>query len=193
MTPIEYNIILASNSPRRKQLLEQLGLKFSVRVLPDIDETWPDHLRGEDIVRHISTKKAEAYRPTLAAGGLVITADTSVMLRGKVLGKPADKAEAKRMLAFLAGKTHKVMTGVTVMTRERTETIVVTTKVTFAPLSEHEIDYYVERFNPIDKAGAYGIQEWIGMVAVERIEGSYWNVIGLPVQQLYRLLKKFGI
>ncbi len=193
MTPIEYNIILASNSPRRKQLLEQLGLKFSVRVLPDIDETWPDHLRGEDIVRHISTKKAEAYRPTLAAGDLVITADTSVMLRGKVLGKPADKAEAKRMLAFLAGKTHKVMTGVTVMTRERTETIVVTTKVTFAPLSEHEIDYYVERFNPIDKAGAYGIQEWIGMVAVERIEGSYWNVIGLPVQQLYRLLKKFGI
>ena len=192
MTPIEYNII-ASNSPRRKQLLEQLGLKFSVRVLPDIDETWPDHLRGEDIVRHISTKKAEAYRPTLAAGDLVITADTSVMLRGKVLGKPADKAEAKRMLAFLAGKTHKVMTGVTVMTRERTETIVVTTKVTFAPLSEHEIDYYVERFNPIDKAGAYGIQEWIGMVAVERIEGSYWNVIGLPVQQLYRLLKKFGI
>lgn len=193
MTPIEYNIILASNSPRRKQLLEQLGLKFSVRVLPDIDETWPDHLRGEDIVRHISTKKAEAYRPTLAAGDLVITADTSVMLRGKVLGKPADKAEAKRMLAFLAGKTHKVMTGVTVMTRERTETIVVTTKVTFASLSEHEIDYYVERFNPIDKAGAYGIQEWIGMVAVERIEGSYWNVIGLPVQQLYRLLKKFGI
>ncbi|QFQ12160.1 septum formation protein Maf [Pseudoprevotella muciniphila] len=193
MTPIEYNIILASNSPRRKQLLEQLGLKFSVRVLPDIDETWPDHLRGEDIVRHISTKKAEAYRPTLAAGDLVITADTSVMLRGKVLGKPADKAEAKRMLAFLAGKTHKVMTGVTVMTREHTETIVVTTKVTFAPLSEHEIDYYVERFNPIDKAGAYGIQEWIGMVAVERIEGSYWNVIGLPVQQLYRLLKKFGI
>ena len=164
-----------------------------MRVLPDIDETWPDHLRGEDIVRHISTKKAEAYRPTLAAGDLVITADTSVMLRGKVLGKPADKAEAKRMLAFLAGKTHKVMTGVTVMTRERTETIVVTTKVTFAPLSEHEIDYYVERFNPIDKAGAYGIQEWIGMVAVERIEGSYWNVIGLPVQQLYRLLKKFGI
>lgn len=193
MTPIEYNIILASNSPRRKQLLEQLGLKFTVRVLPDIDETWPDHLRGEDIVRHISTKKAEAFRPTLAAGDLVITADTSVMLRGKVLGKPADKAEAKRMLAFLAGKTHKVMTGVTVMTRERTETIVVTTKVTFAPLSEHEIDYYVERFNPIDKAGAYGIQEWIGMVAVERIEGSYWNVIGLPVQQLYRLLKKFGI
>ena len=193
MTPIEYNIILASNSPRRKQLLEQLGLKFSVRVLSDIDETWPDHLRGEDIVRHISTKKAEAYRPTLAAGDLVITADTSVMLRGKVLGKPADKAEAKRMLAFLAGRTHKVMTGVTVMTRERTETIVVTTKVTFAPLSEHEIDYYVDRFNPIDKAGAYGIQEWIGMVAVERIEGSYWNVIGLPVQQLYRLLKKFGI
>lgn len=193
MTPIEYNIILASNSPRRKQLLEQLGLKFSVRVLPDIDETWPDHLRGEDIVRHISTKKAEAYRPTLAAGDLVITADTSVMLRGKVLGKPTDKAEAKRMLAFLAGKTHKVMTGVTVMTKERTKTIVVTTKVTFAPLADYEIDYYVDKFNPIDKAGAYGIQEWIGMVAVERIEGSYWNVIGLPVQQLYRLLKKFGV
>ena len=193
MKPIEYNIILASNSPRRKQLLEQLGLKFTVRVLPDIDETWPDNLRGEDIVRHISSKKAEAYRPTLGTGDLVITADTSVMLRGKVLGKPADKEEARKMLAFLAGKTHKVMTGVTVMTRERTETIVVTTKVTFAPLADYEIDYYVDRFNPIDKAGAYGIQEWIGMVAVERIEGSYWNVIGLPVQQLYRLLKKFGI
>ena len=191
MKHIEYNIILASNSPRRKQLLEQLGLKFSVRVLPDIDETWPDDLRGEDIVRHISRKKAEAYRPTLGAGDLIITADTSVMLGGKVLGKPTDKEEAKRMLTFLSGQTHEVMTGVTVMTRERTETIVVTTKVTFAQLSQYEIDYYVDEFNPIDKAGAYGIQEWIGMVAVERIEGSYWNVIGLPVQQLYRLLKKF--
>lgn len=187
----KYHIVLASNSPRRKELLEHLGIPFKVRTLFGVDEHYPESLRGEDIARYIARNKAEAYRHSMAPDELLITADTIVCIDGRVLGKPADTDEAKRMLATLAGRTHQVITGVTVTTAQRNENFAVTSHVTFAPLSDEEIDYYVEHYLPFDKAGAYGIQEWIGLVAVEELRGSYFNVMGLPVQRLYTMLKTF--
>lgn len=194
-----YHVILASNSPRRKELLGGLGIDFEVRTMKGIDERWPKELRGEDIPKFISHKKAEAYLPTLAADELLITADTIVMAplqlppKGgeAVLGKPADAADAKRMLHMLSGRTHEVITGVTIATREKQKTFAVTSLVTFAELTDEEIDYYVEQYRPFDKAGAYGIQEWIGYIGVTRLEGSYFNVMGLPVQRLYTELRRF--
>ncbi len=186
-----YDIILASGSPRRRELLQQLGVPFRVVTLSGIDESHPDGLSPEDTARHICRNKAKAYKPLLTDDTLIITADTIVCLGNDILGKPADEADACQMLQRLAGRTHQVVTGVTVVTQTRTETIAVTTDVTFSPLTEEEIAHYVHLYKPLDKAGAYGIQEWIGMAAVERISGSYWNVIGLPVHQLYRLLKTF--
>ena len=185
----KYHIILASASPRRRQLLSGLGIDFEVRTLAGIDESYPDHLQGEAITAYISKAKAEAYRPTLAPNDLVITADTIVCLEGKVLGKPADEAEAQKMLRLLSGRTHEVVTGVTLMTKSQQQTFTATTSVTFAPLTEAEITHYVTHYRPLDKAGAYGIQEWIGMIAVESIQGSYFNVMGLPVQRLYKALR----
>lgn len=181
--------ILASGSPRRKELLAGLGIDFEVRLLEGIDESYPTGLTGEEIAKHISLQKAEAYRPTLANDELVITADTIVYLDGQVLGKPKDEADACRMLHSLAGKTHQVITGVTLLTAQQTRSFASVSQVTFAPLTEDEINYYVTHYHPLDKAGAYGIQEWIGFVGVERIEGSYFNVMGLPVQRLYTELK----
>lgn len=189
---VNYNYILASGSPRRRELLSGLGLDYEVRLLPDIDETYPPTLKGEDIPIEISRKKAEAYRPTMADNELIITADTIVYLDGEVLGKPADESEARQMLRRLSGKTHQVITGVTLLTKERQHSFACTSNVTFASLSDHEIDHYVTHFRPLDKAGAYGIQEWIGYIGVTRIEGSYFNVMGLPVQRLYQALKQFG-
>ena len=189
---VNYNYILASGSPRRRELLSGLGLDYEVRLLPDIDETYPPTLKGEDIPIEISRKKAEAYRPTMADNELIITADTIVYLDGEVLGKPADESEARQMLRRLSGKTHQVITGVTLLTKERQHSFACTSNVTFASLSGHEIDHYVTHFRPLDKAGAYGIQEWIGYIGVTRIEGSYFNVMGLPVQRLYQALKQFG-
>lgn len=186
-----YKIVLASNSPRRKELLQRLGINFKVRTLFGIDESYPESLRGEDIVRYISRNKANAYKSSMASNELLITADTIVYLEGKVLGKPKEAEEAKKMLRELSGKTHQVITGVTVLTAEKTENFAVTSQVTFCELSEEEIDYYVSNYLPFDKAGAYGIQEWIGQVAVKEIKGSYFNVVGLPVQRLYQILKKF--
>lgn len=186
-----YKIVLASNSPRRKELLQRLGINFKVRTLFGIDESYPESLRGEDIVRYISRNKANAYKSSMASDELLITADTIVYLEGKVLGKPKEAEEAKKMLRELSGKTHQVITGVTVLTAEKTENFAVTSQVTFCELSEEEIDYYVSNYLPFDKAGAYGIQEWIGQVAVKEIKGSYFNVVGLPVQRLYQILKKF--
>lgn len=185
-------IILASGSPRRKELLEGLGLRFEIRLMKDIDESYPDELSGEEIAKHIARQKAEAYRPTLSADELVITADTIVYLDGRVLGKPKDEDEAHQMLRDLSGKTHQVITGVTILTEQTIKTFASVSSVTFANLSDEEIDYYVTHFHPTDKAGAYGIQEWIGFVGVERIEGSYFNVMGLPVQRLYTELKKLN-
>lgn len=186
-----YRVVLASNSPRRRELLAGLGLTFEVRTLQNIDESYPATLRSNAIAEHISGKKAAAYRETMAPDELIITADTIVCCDGKVLGKPADTDEACAMLQTLSGREHEVITGVTVLTHERCECFSVTSRVLFAELSAEEIDFYVRQFQPLDKAGAYGIQEWIGLVAVAELHGSYFNVMGLPVQRLYQVLKQF--
>ena len=188
---LPYKIILASNSPRRRELLGGLGLDFTVKVISGIDESWPQDLKGEDIPLYISREKAAPYRQTIAEDELVITADTIVYVDGEVLGKPHDKADARRMLRLISGRWHEVITGVTLMTAARERSFAVTTKVRFCNLTDDEINRYVESGLPMDKAGAYGIQEWIGYVGVEAIEGSYFNVVGLPVQRLYRELINF--
>ncbi len=187
----KYDIILASNSPRRKELLQRLGIVFKVNCLYGIDETYPDSLAAESIALYVATKKAEAYKDYTQQNELIITADTTVICDGQVLGKPRDVAEAKQMLRRLSGNTHQVVTGVVVQTKERTESLSVSTDVKFAKLSDDEIDYYVDNFLPFDKAGSYGIQEWIGLVAVEELRGSFFNVMGLPIQRLYTVLKTF--
>ena len=187
-----YKVILASNSPRRKELLGGLGIDFEVRTLSDIDESYPDTLQGEDIPMFISAKKAEAYKQGMADDEMIITADTIVYDNGHVLGKPKDRGEAIQMLRELSGHAHEVITGVSIVTKEKTVQFASTSKVTFATLTDEEIAYYVDHYKPYDKAGAYGIQEWIGYVAVTRIEGSYFNVMGLPIQRLYTELKQFS-
>lgn len=187
----KYNIVLASNSPRRKELLQRMGVNFKVRTLFGIDESYPDSLRGEDIVRYISRNKAQAYRSSMAPNELLITADTIVYVEGEVMGKPKTAEQAKEMLHKLSGKSHQVITGVTIVTADRTEDFGVTSQVKFAEITDEEINFYVDNYLPFDKAGAYGIQEWIGTVAVEEIKGSYFNVVGLPVQRLYQKLKTF--
>ena len=187
----KYNVVLASNSPRRKELLQRLGIPFKVRTLLGIDESYPDTLRGEDIVRYISRNKANAYRSSMGPDELLITADTIVYLQGEVMGKPHDADDARRMLRALAGQVHQVITGVTIITANDMENFAVTSQVKFSDLSDDEINYYVDRYLPLDKAGAYGIQEWIGLVAVEELRGSYFNVVGLPIQRLYQALKRF--
>lgn len=188
---LPYKIILASNSPRRRELLAGLGLDFTVKVISGIDESWPHSLKGEDIPLYISREKAAPYRQTIAEDELVITADTIVYVDGEVLGKPHDKADAVRMLKLISGRWHEVITGVTLMTAVKERSFAVTTRVRFCNLTDDEINRYVESGLPMDKAGAYGIQEWIGYVGVEAIEGSYFNVVGLPVQRLYRELMNF--
>ena len=188
---IPYKIILASNSPRRKELLAGLDLQFEVRVLQDIDESYPHDLPTLKIAEFISKKKADAYVETMADDELVITADTVVILGDEVMGKPHDEADAKRMLGELSGRTHQVATGVTLSTKERQMSFSVVTDVTFKQLSADEIDYYVRTYHPMDKAGAYGIQEWIGYIGVTALKGSYFNVMGLPVQRIYEALKTF--
>lgn len=187
-----YRVILASNSPRRKELLGGLGIDFEVRTLQDIDESYPDTLRGEEIPMYISGKKAEVYKRTMADDEMIITADTIVYDGGQVLGKPKDRGEAVAMLHQLSGHAHEVITGVSIVTKEKTLQFASTSKVYFSALSDDEITYYVDHYRPFDKAGAYGVQEWIGYVAVTRIEGSYFNVMGLPIQRLYTELKTFS-
>lgn len=187
----DYNIILASNSPRRKELLSGLDLEYEVKVLPDVDETYPESLEKEKVAEYISVKKAEAYSPYLKDKTLLITADTIVLLDGMIYGKPVDEDEARQMLRDLSGKTHRVITAVSLTTKDKQKTFSVFSEVRFAKLDDTEIDYYVSKYKPLDKAGAYGVQEWIGYVAVEYISGSYFNIMGLPVQRLYQELKKF--
>ncbi len=186
---MKYKVILASNSPRRKELLAGLDVDFEVRIIPDIDESYPQELSTSEIAEYISQKKAAAYRKTMAADELVITADTIVVLGDEVLGKPHGEADAKRMLHQLSGKTHQVITGVTLTTEEYQTSFSVTTDVTFKVLTDEEIDYYVDNYKPLDKAGAYGIQEWIGYIGVTALHGSYFNVMGLPVQRIYEKMK----
>ena len=190
---MKYKIILASNSPRRKELLAGLDVQFEVRIIPGIDESYPDTLPTMEIAEYIAQKKAKAYRETMADDELIITADTIVVLDDKVLGKPKDAEEARCMLHALSGKTHQVVTGVVLTTKELQKHFSVVSNVTFKTLSDNEIDYYVDTYKPMDKAGAYGIQEWIGYVGVTRLEGSYFNVMGLPVQRIYEAMKEFSI
>lgn len=184
-----YKVILASASPRRHELLKGLDLEFAVKRLPDVEETFPDELQAGDVPLFLSKKKADAYRPIMNDDELVITADTIVWLDGKVLGKPADVDEARRMLHNMSGKTHAVFTGVTITTKGEQRSFVAQSNVAFAVLTDEEVEYYIEKYKPMDKAGAYGAQEWIGYIGMENIEGSYFNVMGLPVQRLYNELK----
>lgn len=184
-------LILASNSPRRKELLAGIDVPFEVRIIDGIDESYPADMPTKDIAGYISQKKAQAYRTTLSDDELVITADTIVILGQEVMGKPKDEAEAKRMLHELSGQTHQVITGVTLTTTQRQMSFSVETDVTFKQLTDEEIDYYVTTYHPLDKAGAYGIQEWIGYIGVTGLNGSYFNVMGLPVQRIYNELLLF--
>ena len=186
-----YRIVLASNSPRRKELLGGLDIPFTVATLPDVDESYPSHLTAEEIPLYISRKKSEVYRPFMTNDTLLITADTIVWLDGKVFGKPKNIDDARHMLQVLSGKTHCVITGVTLATKEKEESFTSLSDVTFSQLNDSEIDYYLNHCQPYDKAGAYGIQEWIGYIGIERIKGSYFNVMGLPIQRLYHELKRF--
>ena len=187
-----YHIILASNSPRRKGLLSGLDIPFDVRVIDGIDESYPADLPTPGIAQYISQKKAAAYRLSIASDELVITADTIVVLGAHVMGKPHDAAEAHAMLRELSGRTHQVITGVTLTTIDRQTSFSVITDVTFKAFTDDEIDYYVSNYRPFDKAGAYGIQEWIGHIGVTALNGSYFNVMGLPVQRIYEALKTFN-
>ncbi|MBO4964450.1 MAG: septum formation protein Maf [Prevotella sp.] len=192
----KYNIILASGSPRRKQLLEGLGIEFSQHVLRNIDESFPDTLLAEEVAQFIAHKKSEAYLKDMADNDLVITADTIVVAddgcgNNVILGKPHDRSEAVAMLRMLSNKTHKVITGCCIVTKDRQRVFSVSTEVTFKQLSDEEIEYYVDTFRPYDKAGAYGVQEWIGYIGVTGLSGSYFNVMGFPIQRVYTELAEF--
>lgn len=176
-------IILSSNSPRRKELLAGLGVDFEVRVLKGVDERYPDDIPLNEVPLYVAIEKASAY--TVAKDELVVTADTVVIVDNEILGKPKDRAEAYGMLRKISGKTHQVVTGVCLTTIDDQRSFTVTTDVEFKELSDNEIYYYIDKYRPFDKAGAYGIQEWIGYVGVLSLKGSYYNVMGLPVQRIY--------
>ena len=186
-----YKVLLASNSPRREELLRGIDIDFEVKVLPDIDESYPDNIPSEEIAEFVAIKKAKPYAASLHEDELLLTADTIVLLEDTVLGKPANKKEAKQMLRQLSGKTHRVITGVCFTSTKKQTSFSATSDVEFGKLTDQEIEYYVERYSPMDKAGAYGVQEWIGYVAVKHINGSYYNIMGLPIQRVYRELIKF--
>lgn len=183
----KYKIILGSASPRRRELLASLGIDFRVKSI-DMDESFPADLNGRDIPVFIARKKSQAF--DIQPNELLITADTIVLFKDMVIGKPADFADAKKILQTLSGQVHKVISGVCLRTIDQQRTFAVTSEVKFAKLTDEEIDFYITNYRPYDKAGAYGIQEWIGYVAVEWIRGSFYNIMGLPVQQLYSELKK---
>lgn len=188
---MKHKILLASKSPRRREILGLLNLPFTVVTIEGIDESYPKNLEPDQVSEFISNKKADEFLKRIGNNEIIITADTVVICDGKILGKPKGEEEAREMLRFLSGKTHKVTTGVTVATKEKRESFSSESYVTFADISDEEIRYYVDTFHPFDKAGAYGIQEWIGAVAVAKIDGSFYNVMGLPVHRLYQTLKKF--
>lgn len=186
-----YNIILASASPRRRELLRATGIEYSLAPKFECEERYPATLAAEDVASYLSGLKSRAYPIPLALNDILITADTTVVIDNEVLGKPATEAEACEMIGRLAGREHSVVTGVTLRSVDYTRSFASTSRVRFAPLTEEQIAYYVENYKPMDKAGAYGIQEWIGYVGIESIEGSFYNVMGLPVQRLCRELECF--
>ena len=184
-------IILASNSPRRRELLAGLDISFEVKVIPGIDESYPEDLPAVEVPQYISKAKADAYLGMIDNETMVITADTVVVLDDEILGKPVDDDDARRILHKLSGKTHQVITGVCLTSLDKQRVFAVTTGVTFKQFTEQEIDYYVSHYHPLDKAGAYGIQEWIGHIGVTALNGSYFNVMGLPVQRIYMEMQDF--
>lgn len=187
----KYNIILASKSPRRQELLKGIGIDFSV-ITKEVDESYSKNVPVYDVAPFLSLKKAKAFDDNeLPENYMIITADTVVIVNDVILGKPEDEDDARRMLRLLSGKKHSVVTGVTIHTKDKTKTFSATSKVSFDYLDEDEIDFYVNNFKPFDKAGSYGIQEWIGYIGVNSVEGSYFNVMGLPTQKLYQMLKRF--
>ena len=194
MLHTNYHIILASNSPRRKELLSGIDIPYEIYTFPDIDESYPETLPHEEVAEFLARKKASAYFAKLKDDTLLITADTIVILGDVILGKPFDDADAKQILRALSGQTHRVITGVCLTTKEKQKSFSAVSRVTFGTLSDKEIDYYVDKYHPMDKAGAYGVQEWIGYVAVEHIEGSYFNIMGLPIYRVYQeLVRGFGV
>jgi len=187
----KYKIVLGSASPRRKELLIGLDLDFEVRVMEGIKESYPKDLRPDLIPVFIAAKKAKAYKKTMPEDELLITADTIVWTYKEVLGKPADRDAAIEMLKQLSGNEHQVITGVCLTSKQKSLSFSQTSSVTFGELTDEEIEYYVDKYQPFDKAGAYGVQEWIGYVGVESVKGSFYNVMGLPVRRLYQELKNF--
>ena len=186
----DYKIILASRSPRRQQLLLELGLRFDI-VVKEYMEVYPEGLNGEEIARYVAHTKAASFINEISDFEIVIAADTIVWCNNQALGKPVNHADAIRILKTISGNTHEVITGVSLLSRKKELTFSESTKVTFEALTLDEIKYYIDEFKPYDKAGAYGIQEWIGIIACSHIDGSYFNVVGLPVQRLYKELQKF--
>ena len=184
-----YKLILASASPRRQQLMKDAGFTFEVR-LKNVEEKYPQEIHLENVPEYLSKVKASAFREELKADEVLITADTVVCIHDRILGKPADRKEAISMLRKLSGNRHLVVTGVSVTTRTEQLSFSSRTDVFFKHLSNEEIIFYVDTYKPFDKAGAYGIQEWIGYIGIERIEGSFYNVMGLPIQKLYETLRK---
>ena len=195
MSPLDnlykYEVLLASASPRRRELLAQLNIDFEIAPYIDIDESYPSSMVATEVAPHLSLLKANAYKDLITNNQLIITADTVVINDGKVLGKPASKQEAFDMLKSLSGHIHSVVTGVSITTAYQQITFSADTQVEFAPIEDDEIKWYVDHFSPLDKAGAYGIQEWIGCIGIRNINGSYYNVMGLPLHRLYCELKKF--
>jgi len=185
-----YRLILASASPRRRELLAACDINFVLAEKFECEERYPADLEADKVAEYLSQLKSNACPHALKEGDILLTADTVVIAGGEILGKPKDNADAERMLKILSGATHKVVTGVTLRTPSRTISFSAESLVTFRVLENEEIEYYIEKYRPLDKAGAYGIQEWIGYTAIERIEGSFYNVMGLPVQRLYTALYK---
>lgn len=185
----KYKVVLASKSPRRKELLAMLDIPFEIRVKDGIDESYPADMPAIEVPEYLSRLKGKAYAADIKDNEMVITADTIVILDGRIFGKPHDEKDAIDMLMHLQDRTHTVASGVCIATQEKIVSFTASTAVTFAPLSREEATWYVEKYHPLDKAGAYGIQEWIGCAAVAGIDGSFYNVMGLPVHQLYNVLK----
>jgi septum formation protein len=186
----KYHVVLVSQSPRRRELLKGLEIAFESTSV-DADESYPSHLQGAEVPCFISQAKAQAYMPLLQENTLAITADTVVSIDGKILGKPANKAEAIEMLRTLSGNKHEVITAVCLFTKRNNRLFNAVSEVYFKPLSDQEIEHYIDTYQPFDKAGSYGVQEWIGYIGIEKIVGSYYNVMGLPIQRLYQELTEF--
>lgn len=187
----DYNIILASNSPRRRELMSGLDIEYEVKVQDDLDESYSSDIPLKEVAEYLAVKKSEAYTSSLKDNDLIITADTIVLLDDEIFGKPQSREDAVDMLSTLSGKTHMVITGVCIATLQKRVSFSSTTKVTFGNLSANEINHYVDKYKPYDKAGSYGVQEWVGYVGVKHMEGSYYNVMGLPIYRVYEELKKF--